>query len=80
MTAGEKLLESEQMDCRGAGVVQTTSWALMAVVASMASDGSNGSNGFDVGFDGSDGVDGGGFDLMAPELKSERERMREKEK
>ena len=36
MTAGQKLLISEQMDCRGAGVVQTTSWALMAVVASMA--------------------------------------------
>ena len=33
---GLRLLESEQMDCRGARVVQTTSWALKAVVASMA--------------------------------------------
>ena len=30
MTAGQKLLESEQMDCRGAGLVQTTSRVLMA--------------------------------------------------
>ena len=37
MTAGRELLESEQMDCKGAGVVQTTSWAVMAVVVSMAS-------------------------------------------
>ena len=36
MTSGQKLLESEEMDCRGAGLVQTTSWVLMAVVASMA--------------------------------------------
>ena len=61
MTAGQKLLVSEQMDCRGAGVVQTTSWALMAVVAPMV--------------DGSDGSDSMAWmDLMAPELKSERER------
>ena len=32
---GLRLSESEQMDRRGAGVVQTTSWALIAVVASM---------------------------------------------
>ena len=37
MTAGQKLLESEQMDCRRAGLAQTTSWVLMAGVASMAS-------------------------------------------
>ena len=36
MTAGRKLLESEQMDCRGAGLVQTTSRVLTAVVAPMA--------------------------------------------
>ena len=36
MTAGQNLLESEQIECRGAGVVQTTSWVLMTVVASMA--------------------------------------------
>ena len=36
MTAGQKLLESEQMDCKRTGVVQTTLWVLMAVVASMA--------------------------------------------
>ena len=36
MTAGQKLLESEHMDCRRAGVVQTTSCVRMAVVASMA--------------------------------------------
>ena len=36
LTAGQKMLESEQMACRGAGVVQTTWWAMMAVVASMA--------------------------------------------
>ena len=37
MTARQKLLEIEEMHCRRAGVVQTTSWAQMAVVASMAS-------------------------------------------
>ena len=36
MNDGLRLLESEQMDCRRAGVVQTTLWALMSVVASMA--------------------------------------------
>ena len=34
MKAGQKLLESEEMDCRGAGVVQTILWALRSVVAS----------------------------------------------
>ena len=56
MTDGQKLLESEQMDCRGAGVVQTTSWVLRAVVGSMASVASM-----------------AWMDLMALELKSERE-------
>ena len=36
MTAGQKLLETEQMERRGAGLVQTTSLVLMAGVASMA--------------------------------------------
>ena len=36
MTAGQKLLESEQMECRGAGLVQATSMAPMASMASMA--------------------------------------------
>ena len=36
MTAGQKLLETEQMDCRGAGLVQTTSLVPLAVVALMA--------------------------------------------
>ena len=36
MTAEQKLLESEQMDCRGAGLVQTISLVPLAVVASMA--------------------------------------------
>ena len=36
MTAGQKLLESEQMDCRGVELAQTTSLVLLAVVASMA--------------------------------------------
>ena len=36
VTAGQKLLKNEQMDCKGAGVVQTTLWALMTMVSSMA--------------------------------------------
>ena len=35
MNVGLKLLESEQMDCRRAGVVQTTLWSQMSVIASM---------------------------------------------
>ena len=56
MTAGQKLLESEQMDCRGGGVVQTTSRVLIGC------GGVDGFDGLDCGFDGSDGVDGAGFD------------------
>ena len=53
MTAGQKLLESEQMECRGVGLAQTTSLVSLAVVASM------GSMAFD-GFDGSDGFESDG--------------------
>ena len=68
MTAGQKLLESEQMDCRGAGVVQLLRGpdGCGCVDGFDGSDGSDGFDGgvdgFDGGFDGFDGVDGGGFD------------------
>ena len=58
MTAGQKLLESEHMDCRRAGVVQTTSCVRMAVVASMAPK-----------------APMAWMDLVALELKSEREKV-----
>ena len=56
VNVGLKLLESEQMDCRRAGVIQATLWVLMASMATMASMASM-----------------AWMDLMAPELKSERE-------
>ena len=49
MTVAQKLLESEQLDCRGAGLVQTTSRVLMDC---------GGGDGFDGGFDGFDRLDG----------------------
>ena len=36
VNVGLKLLESDQMDCRRAGVVQASLWARMSVIASMA--------------------------------------------
>ena len=37
MTDGQKLLESEKMDCRGAGLAQTTSLVPLASMTSMTS-------------------------------------------
>ena len=42
-TAGQKLLESEQMKCRGVGLAQTTPLVPLVVVASMGFDGDDGS-------------------------------------
>ena len=79
MTAGQKLVESEQMDCRGAGVVQTTSWVLTAVVASMASMASMVASMAPMAPMASMVVASmasmAWMDLMAPELKSEREKV-----
>ena len=68
MTAGQKLLECEQMDCRGAGVVQTISWLRMAVVASMVPMASMASMVV------APMAPMAWMVSMAPELKSERER------
>ena len=57
MTDGQKLLESEKMDCRGAGLAQTTSLVPLASIASMASMASMTSmaTGGSCGFDSFDG-------------------------
>ena len=85
ITAGQKLLESDKMDCRGAGVVQTTSLVRMSVIVSMApmapmasmvgSMDSVASMASMVVAPMAPMVSIAWVDLVAPELKSEREKV-----
>ena len=59
MKAGQKLLESEQMDCRGSWSGTDHYFVGSDVCGCVdGSDGFDGSNGFGGGFDGFDGLDG----------------------